>query len=223
MIFTIEPLLTPEELHQITTHLSTADFIPGTATAGWHARMVKQNSQLNRQSPVHQQLKLVVQKALKRNTLFQLAVRPKILHSLLFSRYEVGMFYGPHVDNALMGEGKRFRADVSWTLFLSDPATYGGGELILESGPDEPCFKLAAGSLVVYPSLTLHRVTPVTEGSRYAAVGWVQSLIRDPGEREILFELDVVRRSIFEKDGKTLAFDSLSKCHANLLRRWADL
>ena len=117
----------------------------------------------------------------------------------------------------------RIRVDVSFTLFLCDPATYQGGELIVDLGGAEQRFKLPAGALVAYPGTLLHRVAPVTEGVRLAAVGWLQSELRDPAQRQVLFDLDIVRRSIFGAEGKSRNFDMLSKAHANLLHLWSEL
>lgn len=141
----------------------------------------------------------------------------------MFSRYQGGMYYGTHIDNAIMGDEELMRSDLSLTLFLSDPANYTGGELVIESTQGEQAFKLDAGSMVVYPTTTLHRVEPVTEGERLAAVTWVQSLVRDAHNREILFDLDTVRDTLSQKSGKTAEFDLLSKSIANLLRKWADV
>jgi PKHD-type hydroxylase len=223
MIFVIDNVLTSEELSLINQTLDAAEFVDGKTTAGWHARLVKHNAQLKRGSDCAIELKDLVNRALKRNTLFQIAVQPKAIHSMLFSRYEAGMSYGTHVDNAMMGSGEIWRSDVSFTLFLNAPDAYEGGELVIENMQGEQAFKLAAGSMIVYPSSTLHRVEPVLTGVRLVTVSWVQSLVRDPNAREILFDLDTVRRSLFEKHGKTIEFDLLSKSHANLLRRWADI
>jgi PKHD-type hydroxylase len=223
MILSIDNVLTPEELNFVTSRLDTTDFVDGKTTAGWHARTVKHNTQLTSKAPYAKELTDLMKTALLRNPLFKIAVQPKIIHSMLFSRYEVGMSYGSHVDNALMGNQEFWRSDISLTVFLSSSSSYGGGELVIESLEGEHTFKLEAGSAIVYPSSTLHRVEAVTEGVRLAAVGWVQSLVRDPNEREILFDLDTVRRAIFHKDGKTTEFDLISKSYANLLRKWADL
>lgn len=223
MIFSIAKVLTPEELNLITERLEVTDFVDGKTTAGWHAKVVKHNTQLANQATYAQDLKDIVKKALWRNQLFQVAVQPKVIHSMLFSRYEAGMSYGRHVDNALMGSQNKLRSDVSLTVFLSAPSTYGGGELVLETIEREQSVKLEAGDAIVYPSSFLHRVEPVTEGVRLVAVAWVQSLVRDPNEREILFDLDTARRAIFHKDGKTTEFDLISKSYSNLLRKWADV
>lgn len=223
MILSVDNVLTPEELNSVTSSLDTADFVDGKSTAGWHARVVKQNTQLTSKATYAKDLVDLVKTALLRSPLFKIAVQPKVIHSLLFSRYEVGMSYGTHLDNAIMGNQEFRRSDVSLTLFLSAPSTYTGGELVIENIEGEQAFKLEAGSAIVYPSSTLHRVEPVTEGVRLAAVAWVQSLVRDPSEREILFDLETVRRSIFHKDGKTTEFDLISKSYTNLLRKWAEL
>lgn len=217
MIFKIPDILAPEELEYITSSLAQAEFVDGKLTAGWHAKLVKNNQQLKRSDS--QQVKELIRKALSRNALFQMAVRPKIVHSILFSRYDTGMSYGRHIDNALMGDSF-LRSDISFTLFLT--STYEGGELVIEGADDEKAYKLEAGTMIVYPATTLHRVEPVTRGTRLVVVGWVQSLVRDAGEREILFDLDTVRHALFAKDGKTPEFDLVAKSVANLLRKWAE-
>ncbi|MBW4650566.1 MAG: Fe2+-dependent dioxygenase [Kastovskya adunca ATA6-11-RM4] len=222
MILSIENILTSEELTFITNCLDTAEFVDGKTTAGWHARLVKHNTQLNAQAPDTKDLKGLVTKALLRHPLLQIAALPKAIHSILFSRYDTGMSYGSHVDNALMGK-EFLRSDISLTLFLTAPSSYGGGELVIENVEEERSFKLEAGSAIIYPSSSLHRVEPVTEGVRLVAIAWVQSLVRDPSDREILFDLDTVRRSIFHNQGKTTEFDLLSKSYSNLLRKWADV
>jgi PKHD-type hydroxylase len=133
------------------------------------------------------------------------------------------MSYGSHVDNAFMGTDPKIRSDLSLTVFLRSPATYEGGELVIETTQGEEAFKLEAGAMVLYPSSTLHRVEPVTQGVRLVAVAWVQSLVKDPAERELLFDLDTARQAIFAKDGKTAEFDLISKSHANLLRKWGEI
>lgn len=218
MIFKIPDILAPEELEYITSSLAQAEFVDGKLTAGWHAKLVKNNQQL-KHSGSQQELKELIKKALSRNALFQMAVRPKIVHSILFSRYDTGMSYGRHTDNALMGDSF-LRSDISFTLFLT--STYEGGELVIEGADDEKAYKLEAGTMIVYPSTTLHRVDPVTKGTRLVVVGWVQSLVRDASEREILFELDTVRHAIFANNGKTPEFDLIAKSVTNLLRKWAE-
>lgn len=223
MIICMANILTSEELGLIIDRLKNAEFVDGKLTAGWYAQQVKNNVQLKNDAAPTQELRNLVNQALKRNSLFQIAARPKAIRPIMFSRYQGGMYYGTHIDNAIMGDEELMRSDLSLTLFLSDPATYTGGELVIESTQGEQAFKLDAGSMVVYPTTTLHRVEPVTEGERLAAVTWVQSLVRDAHKREILFDLDTVRDTLFQKSGKTAEFDLLSKSIANLLRKWADV
>ena len=222
MIFGISNTITPEELDFIVSNLNLANFVDGKLTAGWHVQHVKNNTQLKNDSPYSQELRDLVHKSLWRNTAFQMTVYPKAIHSTLFSRYEQGMSYGRHIDNPLMLDPNWLRSDVSLTLFLNSPADYEGGELVLESSQGQKIFKQEAGSIVVYPSSTLHWVEPVKRGVRLVAVSWVQSLIREPSQREILYDLERARRTIFEQQGKTPTFDLITKSHANLLRRWAE-
>ena len=223
MIFTIPDVLNSEEIKAISSHLSEGEFVDGKLTAGWNAKLVKNNQQLNKKTPIGKQLTQQVKSALNRNQLFQTAIRPKSIHSLLFSRYDKGMSYGRHVDNAIMRNNGMWRSDISFTLFLNSPEEYEGGELVIEGTDAEQGYKLEAGSAIVYPSTTLHRVNEVSEGSRLVCVGWLQSLIRDAGDREILFDLETARRVMFAKDGKTPEFDLVSKSVANLLRKWVDV
>lgn len=223
MIICIANVLTTDELQAIRSQLESAHFIDGKVTAGWHARLVKQNTQLPKDSPALQEVRSLVLRAVQRHPLFQMAARPKRIHPPLISRYEAGMAYGSHTDDALMrSQNQVMRSDLSFTVFLNAPEDYQGGELVIDSSQGEQDYKLPAGSMIVYPSSTLHRVDTVTAGQRLAAVSWVQSIVRDPGDREILFDLDTVRQTLFEKSGKTREFDLLSKTHANLLRKWSE-
>src|SRR5690606_7956807 len=224
MILCIAEVLSSEQLSRIRTQLSASRFQDGKETAGWHARLVKQNEQAAPQEPEVQALKQEVEQSLGRHPLFQMAARPKRVSPILFSRYRDGMTYGNHVDDPVMGRGdERLRSDLSVTLFLTGEEDDDGGELVMDTSAGEQSYKLPAGSMILYPSSTLHRVEPVTRGERLVAVGWVQSLIRDPGQREILFDLDTARRQLFEQQGKTREFDLLSKSLANLQRLWVEL
>jgi PKHD-type hydroxylase len=219
MFLCIADVLGPDDLETVIGQLDVATFGDGRASAGWHARLVKRNLQAGRDEPSLEELRARLTSLILANPVFQLAARPKALTPLLLSRYEPGMSYGTHVDDALMGG---LRTDLAFTLFLSEPDSYAGGELVIEAPVGEEPFKLAAGSLLLYPATTLHRVEPVTSGHRLAAVGWVRSHLRDAGKRELLFDLDTARRVLFERHGKTAEFDLLSKCSANLLRMWAE-
>lgn len=222
MIFSIDNIISPDELTEIKQVLAQAEFIDGKLTAGWHAKLVKNNQQL-KAGTSEKELKTKIRNAFNQNALFQSAIRPKLIHSMLFSRYSEGMSYDTHVDNALMNNNGLCRSDVSFTLFLNSPQEYSGGELTIEGVQEEQSYKLDAGSVILYPSTTLHRVNPVTQGTRLVAVGWVQSVIRDGSDRELLFDLETARRAIFAQSGKTPEFDLISKSIANLLRKWAEV
>jgi len=223
MILCIDNVLTAEELQSIHSSLANAEFVDGKLTAGRYAKQVKQNQQLSTKDTVAKSVKEIVTKGLYRSQLFRMAVKPKNIRSPLISRYQEGMSYGTHVDNALMGQGNNLmRSDISFTLFLNSPEEYDGGELVMETTQGEQSFKLDAGAMVTYPSTTLHRVEPVTKGVRLVAVSWVQSLIRDPNEREIMFDLETTRQTLFQKYGKTQEFDLVAKTCSNLLRKWAE-
>ena len=219
MYHVIADILDSEAVARARAVLANAKFVDGRATAGWHAKLVKNNLQATGGDRAVSALRETLAAAIGGNALFRLAARPKVLTPIILSRYEPGMEYGSHVDDALMNG---IRTDVSFTLFLSDPDSYDGGALVIESSGGEDDIKLPAGSLVAYPSTTLHRVQPVTKGARLAAVGWARSFIRDPARRELLFDLDTARQSLFAREGKTAEFDLLSKSTANLLRMWAE-
>lgn len=219
MILAIEEVLSGEEVARTRETLAAMRFVDGSATAGWHARLVKRVLQVDRADPGYSALNQRTSEAILKSGLFRSAARPRALSGLLFSRYAPGMGYGPHVDDALMGA---LRSDVSFTLFLAQPEEYAGGELVIESGGGERAFKLPAGQLLLYPSTSLHRVNPVERGERFAAVGWCQSFVRDAAQREILHELEGASRRLFQQSGKTREFDQITRSLSNLLRMWAD-
>lgn len=219
MILVINDVLTQDDVVKVVDKLNAMRFVDGAVTAGWHAKLVKNNTQADRTQPEYAILNKAVTDALMRNPAFRIAARPRHVTPLLFSRYRDGMEYGTHVDDPIM---YNLRSDVSFTIFLADPESYDGGELVMEMSGGEQSFKPKAGQMIMYPSTTLHRVTPVTKGERIAAVGWCQSYVRGAEEREILHDLDIARRGIFEKEKKSREFDVISRCHANLLRMWAD-
>jgi len=219
VLIQIANILDGDALTEVQAALSKLPFEDGRATAGWSARLVKENQQVPRGEAKAEPIKQMLATRIAENEVFQLAVRPKKLSPITLSRYKKGMSYGAHVDDALMGG---MRADVSFTLFLADPASYDGGELVIESASGEEDVKLPAGALVAYPSGSLHRVAPVTRGVRLAAVGWVRSFLRTPEQRELLFDLETARRALFAREGKSREFDLMSKGCVNLLRMWAE-
>lgn len=219
MIICIGEVLSRADLAETLAAVEKIRFVDGKATAGWAAREVKANLQAAADDPLARALEARIKRRLEAHALFTIAARPRRFGPLLLSRYETGMGYGRHVDDAIMG---KIRSDCSFTLFLADPATYDGGELVIESPAGEQAFKLEPGHLVLYPSTTLHRVEPVTRGVRLALVGWLQSLVREPDRRELLFELDTARRRLFDERGKSELFDLVDKSFRNLLRMWAE-
>jgi PKHD-type hydroxylase len=219
MQIVIGNVLSAEEVETAVATLERARFVDGRATAGFAARTVKNNQQAEGSDRSLETIRKLVAERIVGNEVFRLAVRPKALSPLLFSRYQKGMHYGSHVDDALM-DG--MRTDVAFTLFLSDPKSYGGGELTIEGTSGEDAFKLDAGSLVAYPATSLHHVADVTRGARLAAVGWARSFVRDQARRELLFDIDTARRQMFARDGKSTEYDLVSKSLANLLRMWVE-
>jgi PKHD-type hydroxylase len=219
MMLCIGDVFDKQEAAAIRSKVERLAFVDGRATAGWAARLVKDNEQADADNNQLKALRARIAERILKNELFHAAVRPKALTPLMISRYKPGKQYGTHVDDALMGG---LRTDVSFTLFLAEPESYEGGALVVESAAGEQEFKLAAGSMIVYPSTALHRVESVEKGERLAAVGWARSFIRCSEQREILFDLENARRDIFDLHGKTPAVDLLSKSSANLLRMWAD-
>jgi PKHD-type hydroxylase len=218
MQLVIADLLGAQDLRDIRDMLSQMRFEDGRATAGSVARRVKNNEQA-REGVSLTLLRERVGKALLAHPLFDLAVRPKALTPLIFARYGGGKAYGTHIDNPLM---HGLRTDVSFTLFLAEPESYGGGELVIESTAGEETFKLAAGSLIAYPTRALHRVEPVTNGERIVCVGWAQSWVRDGEKREMLFDLDTARQKLLALSGPSDIHDLLAKTSSNLVRLWAE-
>ncbi|HYP76891.1 MAG TPA: Fe2+-dependent dioxygenase [Polyangiaceae bacterium] len=208
----IRKLLSPDLLAQIHERLAKARWVDGLLTAGPTAARVKRNLQLE-PGPDAQELAELVKKALLANDKFPPLALPRRLTPILFSRYENGMEYGPHTDDAVRSRDG-IRTDLAATLFLSDPESYEGGELVVNSSAVKP----AAGDLVLYPATTVHRVAPVTRGVRLAAVLWVQSLVRSQEQRELLMAL---HGAIARLDGHPASV-SVEAVQQNLLRMWAE-
>ena len=224
MIFCLPAVLGPDELAAINAKLANASFTDGAGTAGWSAREVKKNLQVAMGTPEYEQIARVVRESFMRSSELQAALLPAAATPVLFNRYGQGMEYGPHVDAPIMGSmSNAVRSDIAITIFLSDPRSYDGGELSVLMNGIGTQFKLEAGAAIAYPANTLHHVTPVTRGARDAAIIWVQSQIRDPAQRELLWDLETAKRQIFTREGKSPTFDMISKSRANLLRMWADV
>lgn len=219
MIYRLSQVLTEEEQRKLALLCDDpAAFSEGAATAGWAARQVKANLQLGL-GPRLDGARKIVSEALMRHPVFAAAALPRKLVSIMVSRYEPGMAYGAHVDDALMG-GER--TDLSFTLFLNPPSAYEGGALIIQASEGDTEIKLDAGDAVLYATGLVHEVAPVTSGARIAAVGWVRSHVRSAEQREVLFDLDMAGRAIFQTEGNSGTFRQIQKSRANLLRMWAD-
>ena len=222
MILTLSELITPEELALIKRLVSRAEFTDGRATAGELLQKAKNNQQIPWDHPVMKEITGVVMQALGRSDAFMGAAQPRRLAAMLVSRYRPGMAYGMHVDTPIMGEPNHVRSDVSFTLFLNEPDSYGGGELAFETGSGETAFKPPARSAICYSTGQLHRVRPVEHGERLAVVGWIQSLVRDPAIRELLHDLSEARELLVGQEGATRALELINKTYFNLLRSHAE-
>ena len=222
MLTCIPDILEWPEIKKIRTAIEYGEFLDGKKTAGYRARRVKHNQQMDRTTDAAKQVKAAVVAALRRNKTFQRVALPRTIRPPLISRYQVGMNYGLHVDDAMMGSRVKERNDIAVTVFLNDPGDYDGGALVMSSPFGEQEIKLPAGHAVVYPSSTLHRVAPATRGERLAAVTWVQSHVRDPARREILYDVYRMRETLAKLDPDGEAADLAFKAHANLLRMWSE-
>ena len=225
MLLHVPKVLTADELATLRTRLDAAQWGDGKVTAGHQSVRAKENLQLAETGAEARELGALVLKALERSPLFMSAALPALVYPPLFNKYEAGMNFGAHVDNAIRlvpGTQRRLRTDVSATLFLSEPGEYDGGELIVQDTYGTHSAKLPAGDLILYPATSLHRVAPVTRGARAASFFWIQSMVKEDAERQMLFDLD---RSIVEM--AQTAPDSapvlrLTALYHNLVRKWGD-
>lgn len=217
----LQGVLTPDEVARVRDGLSAAPFQDGRRTAGATAAKVKANTQADGRDPGVQALERFVHQRLAAHPVFAAAVRPKLVSRLLFSRYREGDGYGAHTDDALMGDpAAPLRTDVAFTLFLSEPGAYEGGALVVTGPAGAQAIKLAPGDAVAYPAGSIHYVETVGAGERLACVGWAQSVIRDPVQRELMFELSTARASLADADREALL--RLDKTLSGLLRLWAE-
>lgn len=224
MLVRIEGVLTKEELRQISGRLEKADFVAGSSTAGKVAAPVKENLQLDTASSDAAELGSLVSAALARSGAFGMAALPRRMSKPLFSRYALGMAYGRHLDNAVMYQPEPVRSDLALTLFLSDPGSYEGGELLIHDGIlGQQKIKLAAGSAILYPAWSVHEVCRLTAGQRDAAVVWIQSMVRSVEQRRILFEMGMALQALRARQPDAPEFTVLSAAHQNLLRMWAEV
>ncbi len=224
MLLPIPEVLNPAQLEEVQRLLAEAPFQDGRYSAGKEARIVKQNEEMQQQDARYDRLNRIVMRSLVNHPLFQQAALPLRVASPFYARYRPGMTYGDHVDDPVMGPMTgRYRSDVSTTVFLNAPEDYEGGELVIRTSYGETRFKGEAGSAVVYPSHSLHRVDPVTRGERLVAVTWTQSMVRDAARRELLFELSEAREALLERAPTDPVTAKVSHSYVNLLRMWAEL
>jgi PKHD-type hydroxylase len=225
MLVHVEQLLSPDEVNLFRDRLAEAAWVDGRATAGEQSALAKRNLQVPEDSATARELGETILAALGRNPTFVSAALPLRVFPPLFNRYDEGMGFDTHVDNTIRFAGPvRFRTDLSATLFLTDPADYGGGELIVEDSYGEHAVKLPAGDMILYPASSLHRVAPITRGSRCASFFWVQSMIRADAQRSLLYELDNAIQGLSIQVGQgDPAVVSLAGTYNNLLRMWAEV
>ena len=221
MNYLTHQLLNAEEINVIKKELeeTNQDWEDGKNTAGSHASKVKNNLQLKRQSDISKKLSNIVKKKLLNNELIKSFTLPKHFHGIMFTKSLKGMSYGRHIDNAFMSSG---RADLSFTIFLSEKNQYEGGELLIENLNAENEFKLNLGEILIYPSTYLHSVQEVQKGERMACVGWIESYVKSIEEREYLFDLDAGAKSLLAKHGRSDELDLIFKSYSNLLRVMGD-
>jgi PKHD-type hydroxylase len=226
MLVTIADVLTKEQVAECRLLMERAEWVDGNVTSGHQSALAKNNMQLPEGSAVARQLGEMIQDALGQNAQFIAAALPLKVYPPLFNRYTGGQQFGTHVDNAirhLRGTNFRIRSDLSCTLFLSEPEGYDGGELTIEDVYGEQKVKLPAGHMVLYPSSSLHHVTPVTRGSRVSSFFWLQSMVREDSQRTLLYQMDVTIQQLATDLGHADArVISLTGIYHNLLRRWAD-
>lgn len=225
MLLHIPRVLTESQVGRGRALLEDAKWVDGRTTAGHLSARAKHNLQVAEGTPEARELGEVIVTALERTPLFMSAALPRRVFPPLFNRYEPGMAFGAHVDNAIRqvaGSPLRVRTDLSATLFLSGPDEYEGGELVVDDTYGAHTVKLPAGDMILYPASSLHRVNPVTRGARLASIFWVQSMVRDDGERSLLFDLDMAIGRVTESAPDDPAVVALTACYHNLLRRWSE-
>ncbi len=225
MLLHIPGVLNADELQAIRRGLEAATWTDGRQTVGVQGAQVKRNLQVDADDPARAQLSALIETAVRRHPLFFAAALPLRILTPRFNCYQQGGTYGMHVDGAVMQVDAQthLRSDLSCTVFLSDPDTYQGGELVIRDTYGEHDVKLAAGDAILYPAGSLHQVTPVTQGQRLASFFWVQSMVRDPQQRSLLFDMDTAIQALRQSDADEQAIVQLTGVYHNLLRQWAQV
>ena len=224
MLIEIPNILDANKLSSIRDMLGKVGFIDGKHSAGQAANRVKNNEEMKQGTQQAEFLDHLLMGSLAENADFRSGALPYRVAQPVFARYTQGMLYGDHVDDPIMGSGpEKFRTDVSITVFLNDPDDYDGGELIINTTYGEKAVKLPAGSAVLYPSASVHRVTEITRGERLAAIVWLQSMVRDPGQRELLYQLDQARNQLLADKPDAPETKQVDRSYVNLVRMWSDV
>ncbi|NWC90655.1 MULTISPECIES: Fe2+-dependent dioxygenase [unclassified Pseudomonas] len=225
MLIEIPGLLSAQEVEVAVATLLDQPWVDGKVTAGQRSAMAKNNRQLSEDTPVAIRLGEQILSRLSDNALFMSAALPKKIYPPLFNRYSGGEAFDWHIDNAirgLKGVRERVRTDISATLFLADPASYDGGELVIRDTFGDHAVKLPAGHVLIYPGSSLHKINPVTRGERIASFFWIESLVREDSQRQLLLDMDVAIQRLTAQHADDHALLQLSGAYHNLLRRWSD-
>lgn len=223
MLTTIPAVLSAEELSVVSDLIAKARFVDGKLSAGQEATRVKHNEELSAQDNLITPLNNLVMGKLVQHPIYLAAALPQKIAAPYYARYTKGMQYGNHVDDPVMGPpGQRYRSDCSITVFLNNPKDYDGGELVIQTSFGEQKVKLNAGDAVLYPSSSTHRVAEVTRGERIVAVTWLQSMVRDPAKRELLYKLHQARELLMQNARDTEETELVSNSYVNLVRMWSD-
>ncbi len=225
MLLAIPNVLTAEQIAESRRIIEAAEWVDGRITAGHQGTHVKRNQQLRPECPSARQVGETIVKALTANPLFLSSALPLYIMPPMFNRYADGQVFGTHVDGAmrLMPNGQRIRTDISCTLFLAAPEEYDGGELVVRDTYGSKSVKLPAGHAILYPSTSLHQVTPVTRGARLCSFFWVQSMIRDDARRALLFDMDVAIQRLAAEHPTNPSVIQLTGVYHNLLRQWTEV
>ena len=223
MLIQIKNVLGPQELEKINDYLAKAKFVDGKLSAGTVAAEVKNNQEISRDDPIIEHLNTLVMGNLVRHPVYQRAALPLRVASPFYACYTDGMEYGEHIDDPVMGTEQRYRSDLAITIFLNNPDEYSGGELCIHTEFGEQAIKYAAGDAVMYPATTRHRVAKVTGGKRLVAVSWIQSMVKDNDQRNILYQLSCAREKLLRKQPGEEHTKQIDWAYVNLVRRWSEL
>lgn len=224
MLLAIPTVLKADELQLARSWLADAPFVDGRLSAGATARRVKSNQEVEPGAPDLERLNRLVMSNLVRHPLYRAGAMPLHVATPFYARYRPGMAYGDHLDDPIMGaEGVLYRTDIAITVFLNAPEEYDGGELIIRTPGGDQVVKSPAGDAVLYPASSIHQVSPVTRGERLVAVTWVQSLVRDPARRELLFGLNAAREMLLHSAAGAAETVQVNAAYLNLIRMWSDI